>query len=256
MHFYVYQYSDENDIPFYVGKGKKKRFSLHLSRAKKPRKGKTESSVIRKCRELLNRGIEPKIEIIADGLSENQAFDLEIKLIEYYGRQTCGGILVNLTVGGEGTSGLKQTAEHVEKRVSQFRGKRMSDIARKNMMGARGPASNERKKKIKERANSVEARARVSKQFKNKALNSVHKEKISKSMKKLGIKPPRMIGKNNPSSKSGTVKMPNGNILEFECLTTFCKQNNLNVSTVRNTLNQNRPLKRGLFAGLHLLTLI
>jgi len=55
---------------------------------------------------------ENQIVIIKDNLTEQEAKDLEIKLIDNHGRRSLGeGYLLNRTEGGEGISGYKHTKE-------------------------------------------------------------------------------------------------------------------------------------------------
>lgn len=55
-------------------------------------------------------------EILATNLSWEEACELEIILIAYYGRKDCcGGCLVNLTDGGDGTLGVLKTPEQIAK---------------------------------------------------------------------------------------------------------------------------------------------
>jgi hypothetical protein len=95
--FYIYIHKRKSDDAiFYVGKGSGKR-----------------------CREAYGRNnLWNKIadkhgfyaEIVADGLSESEAFDIERSLIDQYGRIIDGtGILANFTDGGEGVSGWRGT---------------------------------------------------------------------------------------------------------------------------------------------------
>jgi hypothetical protein len=57
------------------------------------------------------------IQIIQDNLNENEAFNLECKLIAQYGRKDLGtGILRNMTDGGEGVSGRIDTQETIQKK--------------------------------------------------------------------------------------------------------------------------------------------
>ncbi|OJH53485.1 hypothetical protein ATN81_19040 [Agrobacterium pusense] len=54
---------------------------------------------------IIESGLEPKIERIQNGLTETEALDLEKKMVSHYGRIKNGGILANLTDGGEGVTG-------------------------------------------------------------------------------------------------------------------------------------------------------
>ena len=85
--FYVYAYLNEDNTPYYIGKGKKQRmYNKHKS--------------------VLVPSDLSKIIIIKDNLTEQESFDLEIQLIQQHGRQDKGtGILLNKTNGGDGISG-------------------------------------------------------------------------------------------------------------------------------------------------------
>ncbi len=121
--FYTYCYLDKSkpgtfkykdlDIifdyePFYIGKGKNNRILIenHLKT--------TNSFLYKKIKKLNNNNIN--IIKLFDNLKEDDAFKYEIELIKAIGRRDKGlGPLVNLTDGGEGSSGFKHTEETIKK---------------------------------------------------------------------------------------------------------------------------------------------
>lgn len=107
--FYVYAYLRSKDsttanagTPYYIGKGSDDRAY---------KKGKHEH-------------IQPPndnlILFLEKNLTELGAFALERRMIRWYGRINNGtGILRNKTDGGEGTSGYKQSHDHIAKRCKK-----------------------------------------------------------------------------------------------------------------------------------------
>jgi hypothetical protein len=92
--------------PFYVGKGKKNRYAVHL---KYPKKKSRRADKIRKLHRL---GLKPIVILICNdkGLTEKQAFTLEAILIKKIGRLDLDtGPLCNHTNGWEGISGYRHT---------------------------------------------------------------------------------------------------------------------------------------------------
>ena len=76
---------------------------VHLNEAKKISNTYKTSHKLNKIRKILNKGLEPRIEIYADKLSREEACQLEIELIEKFGRADLGlGPLTNMTKGGDG----------------------------------------------------------------------------------------------------------------------------------------------------------
>jgi hypothetical protein len=84
--YYTYAYLRENGTPYYIGKGKGKRAWTGRHRVNLP--------------------VDPsRIQIIKDGLSDDESKALEIELIAQYGRKDLDtGILHNQTDGGDGVN--------------------------------------------------------------------------------------------------------------------------------------------------------
>jgi hypothetical protein len=141
--YYVYQYLREDMTPYYIGKGKANRIN----------EGHNTALPIKERRVM-----------IAENLSEQDAFDLEIELIAKYGRKDLGtGILRNQTDGGDGASGNIHSEETLEK---------MRHAASKR----------EAKKKQEGWVYPESARQEISKQKKGIPQPKWHGEKVSASL--------------------------------------------------------------------------
>lgn len=115
--FYVYEHwrSDE-DRCFYVGKGRGKR-AWQMSKRNEYHR--------RSVSKLRSDGCEVSVVLLACGLTEADAFALEVERIAYWRAVNCD--LTNLTAGGEGLSGfvmpdkvkLKISAKHKGKILSE-----------------------------------------------------------------------------------------------------------------------------------------
>lgn len=143
--FYVYVYLDPRKPgqftygelsfefePFYIGKGKDRRWKRHLNEAKN---GKNQYRH-HKIRSIWGSGQEPVILKLNQGISESEAHDIETAYIKLIGRD----VLTNLTDGGDGTSGrhvgpesrLKARESHIDLWTDEKR-KRQSDIVKSGM---------------------------------------------------------------------------------------------------------------------------
>lgn len=104
--FYVYAlFRPWDGSPFYIGKGRGRRWLHHERRSYRP--NRMIDAIVRKAARL---GLDiPKVKI-RSGLTEPEAFEIEIALIAAIGRKDRGGPLVNMTNGGEGPTGPKTEA--------------------------------------------------------------------------------------------------------------------------------------------------
>lgn len=152
FYVYVHKRADDN-LPFYVGKGKNKRAWSFDGRNPFWRRTQKKHGVI--------------VEIVFEDLTEEDAFQCEIDTIlefKYFGYP-----LTNLTVGGEGVCGYERTAEQNEKAAlarknspkwwegnrraaEKIRGRKLSEEHRKNIsLGNLGKVvSGETKQKLSE----------------------------------------------------------------------------------------------------------
>lgn len=77
----------------------------------------------------------PIVEIAHEVETRQEAEKLELKYIADFGRRCDGsGCLVNITIGGDGGSlGMKQSKEHIQKRMKNLRGRVCSEQERLKM---------------------------------------------------------------------------------------------------------------------------
>jgi hypothetical protein len=152
--FYVYIKFRPDGSPCYVGKGKGNRHKVH-------EKFGTNRHLVNIIR---NAGGSVPTVIIRSGLTEDEAFSMEVAFIKAIGREAHGGPLVNLTDGGNGSSGWNHSEETKTKlgksnckaetraKISEaMTGKKPSEEARAAMSAAakaRPPMSEETKQKI------------------------------------------------------------------------------------------------------------
>jgi len=105
--------------PFYIGKGKDVRYKNHNSRTK---------IFKNKINKIKQSKLEPIIFKLYENLSENQSFEIEKQLIKEIGRTDLNlGSLVNMTDGGEGSSGVIKKDETKNKISKKHKGKILSE---------------------------------------------------------------------------------------------------------------------------------
>ncbi len=131
MDYYVYVLFRWNGLPFYVGRGRGRRITNHLWYAQSGRKTHCANII----REILRSGQKefPKLKV-AEGLSQAKARDYEIAWIAAIGREINGGLLVNLTDGGDGQCGYIPSLEARAKNGAAHRGKKRSPQAKANII--------------------------------------------------------------------------------------------------------------------------
>lgn len=122
----VYEHlrNDTNEV-FYVGKGEKKKRAFDKSN-----RNPHWHNIVNKAGYTVN--------IVYKDIEHDEAKQIEILLIEKYGRQDLGtGILVNMTDGGEGCLGLKHTKEARQK-ISEIHKDKPKSKEHKNILSEIG----------------------------------------------------------------------------------------------------------------------
>lgn len=108
---YVYILTDKDGVPFYVGVGVRNRLAIHVS------KHELQSGTnLLKVNTILKIGVENIRVKLFCFAKRSYCLDTEVKLIAHFGMKSKGGILTNLTEGGEGVSGRKISDSEKKKR--------------------------------------------------------------------------------------------------------------------------------------------
>lgn len=183
MKFYVYIHKKQtNGQPFYVGKGCGRRAWRETGRSQYWQRVRKKCGLI--------------VEIYACCLTNEQAIDVEKKLIKKIGRNN----LCNHTDGGEGMAGYRHSKETIEKYSQERRGRLHTEEARRKMS-----ASGRGKKK------SDEHIANVAKALKGRKFSDEHKANLSLSIKNRKINPE--WGKKSGNARKRRIFCVNNNVL-------------------------------------------
>lgn len=153
--YYVYQYiCPISLLPFYIGKGKNNRFLSHLKENYKNSDNKKKWCKIESLRK---KGLEPIIEFVKMNLSENEAYNLEKKLIKKFGRKGIdeNGILTNICLDNRPPKVI-WTDEMKEEQRRKRTGTKHSDLTKEKcrQINLGKKKSETHKKNIKENCNN------------------------------------------------------------------------------------------------------
>ena len=106
--YYTYKWLREDGTPYYVGKGKGNR-----------------AWAVHKRKNVSHYPPKGRVEIVMDNISEEEALSHEVWLIALYGRKSEGGLLINLTSGGQGPSDAKwNLSDETKSKMKVARAKR------------------------------------------------------------------------------------------------------------------------------------
>jgi hypothetical protein len=157
----VYEHlrNDTNEV-FYVGIGKEegRAFDKH-------NRNKHWHNIVNKAGYTVN--------IIYKDIEHKEAKNIEILLIEKYGRKDLGlGNLVNMTDGGEGALGLICSEETRQKMSEALKGRTFSEETRQKISEA-----------LKGNTLSEETRQKLSEALKGRTFSEESKQKMSEAMK-------------------------------------------------------------------------
>jgi len=120
--FYVYALIDpEDNLPFYIGKGKNARDISHIRETQKGIIPHGNKHLFYTIKQILESGKSVIVERWDTHLGEVDALEKEVEYIKKYGRGDLKtGILANLTDGGEGQSGWVPDKSY-RKRMSKLK---------------------------------------------------------------------------------------------------------------------------------------
>ena len=169
--FYVYEHWRlDRDECFYVGKGKGNR--AYVMRDRNGHHKAIQAKVVRE-------GYAIEVRMVATGLSESDAFDLEKERIRFWREMNID--LANMTDGGDGISGFKMNAEAKKKMSLAAKGR----IGRKTMLGKKHSVETRMKMSAaqKGKPKSPEHAAKVGLRHRGKKISEEHKTIVANAVK-------------------------------------------------------------------------
>jgi hypothetical protein len=232
---YIHRRATDNKV-FYVGKGKLKRAWSIVGR------NKYWKNVYNK------HGFTT--EIVYENLSENDAFILEKDVIlemKYHFQD----YITNMTDGGEGVSGLKQSTETIAKRVAKNTGKKRTKEQCKKISiantGKTPSATTLLKMRIARKGipRSLEAVIKTAISNTGKTRSDEIKARMKISSQERSIRhnlSEKMSGSGNPAASTVLYKFQNlsTNALFIGTRIQLCEEFNLNRSSISNLFSTNK----------------
>lgn len=171
--FYIYEHwRPDKDACFYVGKGCGDR-AYRIRR-----RNKHHTAIVASLRK---NGLSVCVRIIYSGLREKDALDMEVKRILHW--KNSGVQIVNVTNGGEGTSGFFHSVKSREKMSKA----KIGLPGRKTMLGRFHSEATREKMSLSHRGKekSLETRAKLSASLKGKLSNRKSRKKNPETGRKI-----------------------------------------------------------------------
>jgi hypothetical protein len=102
--FYIYAYFDEKDVPIYIKAGRGDQAHSHIQGCQAVFRDNNSPAFYRKLRDMLYKNLKPTVRIIAENLTQVEAFEVwEDFFIQAIGQQRLGtGPLLNEHLNGDG----------------------------------------------------------------------------------------------------------------------------------------------------------
>jgi len=238
--YYVYEHVRlDTDEVFYVGigtkniKGKYKCKTYSRAYLKAPsRRTEFWRNIFNKCEQTI------RIDIVFESTYLDKVKEKEIELIKKYGRRDLGtGKLVNLTDGGEGSSGHKWSKEAKRKRAEQYSGQGNPFYGKTHSEDIKKELSSQRLGKRVGEDNPFYKKEHT-KESKQK-IGNAQKERWENGELKV---PPAQKGKNNFFSKE-YICTNHSTGEEFKIkggIKNFCEEHNLSYDYVKQYKNKGK----------------
>jgi hypothetical protein len=247
---YLYDDIELHYEPIYIGKGKGNRPKRHLTLYKK-----NKNRFYSKIKKIISEGFKPIILLLKENLTEKESFIYEKNYIEKIGRIENGGVLTNLSDGGEGQSGFKFSNESREKMSIQRKGIKLGPMSEENKvkisLAKIGKSISTKNKKLEEIVGvdkAIEIKEKLSNIGKErvgeknpmygKRHSDESKEKMSKNICRRFGTDNHSYGRERKEEEKvyDTWELTNkeGEIIIIENLSKFCRENGLNVSCMRD----------------------
>lgn len=206
---YVYRHIRlDTNQPFYIGVG----FSCNDIKYKRAYSNKNRNI---HWNRIVNK-TEYEVEIILDNLTDEEAFNKEIEFIKLYGKNSDGGILCNISDGGNGG----------------FLGKEVNEKRKRSLHGH--SVSSETRQKI--RAKAIGRKASVGTKIK---MSEIHKKNNTGNwLESKGHK-------NGNAKKVYQYSIDGALIKEWECGVYACKELNISTSCLSAALNGKQKTSGG-----------
>lgn len=190
---YAHKKADDGEV-FYVGKGSHRIRDAGVK--------KYERAFLKYNRTKFWKNVVQKhgyvVEILHDDITEEEAFNLEIEYIGKYGCRLQGGLLVNLTEGGEGPVGSKHS-EDTRRKMSEARKGNPSYVRTEEWCRRQSERLKGKPGKNKGQKRTEEQRKRISEAHKGLPGNRTGSTPSEETVKKIALSKIEANSKRNVS---------------------------------------------------------